>query len=995
MRFKHAQLFQLILLLVLCGSAGAAAAVSAPAAWAGALVHTGWGVREGAPSNIFDMTQDQLGMLWLPSVEGLYRFDGIRFERLGAIDGNRLHSASTNCVLSVGSALWVGYNFGGVSVFDGGRVRHYGVADGLQARSVHRLVRTGDGHIWAATVDRLYRFDGQRWHAVMESDGLPRGRVTRLTGWQDGSLLAFHPDGDIYRNSPGGQQFQRIFSSHGLQPRKVLPNGDALFSDHLRNFFRYSAASNTLSPLRFPAGVQPVDPFLDNDGGVWVNPDTGLMQLGPDLRPLRVFKGLESLSGKQIFSTFVDREGNLWLSTENGIDRIRSARLTNISLPDRMWRSLSVQSDGDGTIWVGNHRNDVDEDYRVASFGVLKDGSRTATPMYDVTASTRAADGSVWFANSATLWHRDAGRWKSWPLPDGLRGSEVQALAMADDGRLWVSVVGKGVHVFHEGRWQPGGDHPALAKRTAVRLYADGQGQLWLAYPDSRLAVLSNGKLREYGREDGLDVGNVTAIASRNGKVWVGGDEGVAQMQGQRFSPLLDADGQSLNGVSAILISSRGELWLNGVSGVVRIAAPDLASGKVTRLDRFDYLDGRIGKPHHMRPLSALTEASDGRMWFATSGSVGWIDTSQIPHSQRVPTPQVTALRTEQREHVLRPGLVLPARTSNLELDFTAATLSMPERVRFRYRLVGLEDDWREAGTRRAAFYTNLGPGNYRFEVLASNEDGRWGTVPAQFAFSIAPTFVQTAWFKVLCAMLALLFLALLYWRRMISVTARISERLRERLRERERIARTLHDSFLQSVQALMMQFDLIKHGLAPSNPLYAKIESALTTAEDVLREGREQVLELRLNHEQTGDLETALAGLGEILGPRYETRFTLDVTGEPQPFRASAAAEAYAISREAMLNAFRHARSPEVRVELRYERSQFALLVSDHGRGMDAKVYERGHRPGHFGLTGMRERADDVGGTLEIHSARGQGTTVKLLLPARRAYARNALEAA
>jgi signal transduction histidine kinase len=348
-------------------------------------------------------------------------------------------------------------------------------------------------------------------------------------------------------------------------------------------------------------------------------------------------------------------------------------------------------------------------------------------------------------------------------------------------------------------------------------------------------------------------------------------------------------------------------------------------------------------------------------------------------------------LRTDQQEYVVRPGLTLPPRTRNLELDFTAATLSIPERVRFRYRLVGLEEGWRNAGARRVAFYTNLEPGDYRFEVLACNEDGVWGMTPASFAFRIAPTFVQTIWFKLLCALLALLLMALLYWRRMLAVTQRISERLRERLRERERIARALHDSFLQSVQALMMQFDLIKHSLGADDPLHGRIEHALTTADDVLREGREQVLALRLNHEQAGDLETALSGLGHILGPRYQTGFALQVSGVARPFRADAAAEAYAICREALQNAFRHAHSAQVRVELRYERSHFTLRVSDQGRGMDAAVYERGYRPGHFGLTGMRERAHDVGGTLEIDSTLGQGTTVTLLLPARRAYARAA----
>jgi signal transduction histidine kinase len=210
---------------------------------------------------------------------------------------------------------------------------------------------------------------------------------------------------------------------------------------------------------------------------------------------------------------------------------------------------------------------------------------------------------------------------------------------------------------------------------------------------------------------------------------------------------------------------------------------------------------------------------------------------------------------------------------------------------------------------------------------------------------------------------------------------------MRERLGERERIARTLHDSFLQSVQALMMQFGLIKWELPVDHPMRLTIDRALDTADDVLSEGREHILALRLNHELSGDLEAALSGLGHILAPRHGARFVLQESGERRPLRAAAAAEAYAIGREALLNAFRHAGSDEVTVELRYTSSQFSLQVRDTGCGLNAEVYLRGQRPGHFGLVGMRERAHDVGGTLEIRSETGKGTTVTLRLPAGSAY--------
>ncbi|MRW84942.1 hypothetical protein GJ698_12715 [Pseudoduganella sp. FT26W] len=983
---------RLILPAALIFSASAAEPPPRPY-WHSSMVHKAWTKQEGAPTAVFGITQDQRGMLWFAANDGVYRFDGARFERLTAIDGNKLRSSNTNAILAVGSALWVGYSFGGVSVFDHGQAHHYGVEQGLPVRTIYQVVRSGDGTMWCSTADGLYWLDGAHWRYVEAADGLVPGNVHYFTALPDGSILADHPTG-VYRNTPGSHRFRKVAGGQGIEIHTLLSNGDVLLVNQARQFFRYAALTGASAPLQFPPDVPPLDPFLDARGAIWVNNDAGLTLLGPDMRPLRTFAGLNNLSGKQVYNTLDDREGNLWLTTENGVDRIRESRLTAVPLPTRMFRAMSVQPDPDGTVWISNHK--TDGDYDVATFGLRPDGSRIETPLSNMTASMLAPDGSLWFGNGQMLWQREHGAWRQWPLPPNLQGSDVQYMAVDRSGRMWLSMVRNGAYVFRDGAWQAGGGIAALTKLTPVSLHADPQGRVWFGYTSNRLAVLDGAALRQYGAADGLDVGNVAAILSYRGQLLVSGDQGVALLDGQRFVPLHDADGQALRGASAMVVTRKGELWLHGADGLTRVAAADLASGLASRrlrVDHFDNLDGYRGQPSQVRPLAVLSEAADGRMWYATSASVGWIDPANIAHNPQAPTAQVTTLRTDQRQYDARADLVLPQHSSNLEIEFTAAILSIPERVRFRYRLIGQEQAWRDAGARRAAFYTNLGPGSYRFEVLAANEDGVWSATPATLEFSIEPAFMQTVWFKLLCGVLALALAGGLYWWRLALVTARIGERLRERLRERERIARALHDNFLQSVQALMMQFNLIKHGLPPDDPVQAQIDAALDTADQVLGEGREQVLSLRLNHELSGDLEAALSGLGHILAARHGASFVLTVKGTPKPLRAAAAAEAYAIGREALLNAFRHACSDEVTVELRHASAQFSLQVRDCGRGMAAEVYERGHRPGHFGLTGMRERAHDVGGALEIRSVAGQGTTVTLRLPARRAYARKAAD--
>lgn len=358
-------------------------------------------------------------------------------------------------------------------------------------------------------------------------------------------------------------------------------------------------------------------------------------------------------------------------------------------------------------------------------------------------------------------------------------------MAVDSAGQLWVSVLRKGVFVFRDGQWQPGGGYAALAGRTAVYLHADPQGNLWIGYPGNRMAVLMNGKVSEFGPEQGVSVGNVTALAGQWRQLWIAGDQGTQFFDGERFITMHDAAGQALTAISGMVFTRAGELWLHGAGGVYRVSAAALKSTPQTKSARldvelFNYLDGHEGKPAQLRPLSGLAEAPDGKIWYATAAAVGWIDPAHIARNTIVPHPQVLRLRTDDKEYRPGPKLVLPQHTRNVELDFTEASLSVPERVRFSFRLAGLEEHWRDAGTRRAAYYTNLSPGAYRFEVMAANEDGVWSQVPGELRFHIEPAFYQTGWFRTLAGLLVVALICAIYCWRLALATARVADRLRK-----------------------------------------------------------------------------------------------------------------------------------------------------------------------------------------------------------------------
>jgi signal transduction histidine kinase/ligand-binding sensor domain-containing protein len=967
----------------------ASAAAATPDGQSG-VYHQSWTKKDGAPEVVFRMTQDSLGMLWFTSTSGLYHFDGARFGRTDAIDGNRLSSTSTNLVTAIGDALWVGYTFGGLSVFEHGSVRHYGVAEGMPKRSVYNLARTGDGRLWVATSAGLHWKDGERWRQVGAAEGLAAGMISSFTALPDGTLLVYHETG-LYRSIAGTRRFVRALAQRGIETGFLRHDGRVLLVSTEHQLQLFDPATGGVTPLPLPAGsATPINVTQDARDAIWISTEQGMQQLGPDLRPQRTFAGHEQLSGKLIYTDYNDREGNLWFATENGIDVMRKARLTTVALPARMIGALSVVAAGDGTVWIGN--TPTTGGYRDTSIAIAADGRRVTSPIRRVSATLRDPDGSVWFAGDGGVWHQQGQGLQRWELPPALRADEVQALAKGRDGRLWVSIVRRGVGTFDNGLWQPGGGHAELADNAAVSLHADAQGRVWFGYPDNSLAVLDAGVVRRFDARDGLAVGNVLAMSSRSGQLWIGGSEGVARLRGKRFVMLGGDDGAPLYGVAGMVETGAGELWLHDADGLVRVASTAVTAALRTdvasvAMERFDYLDGHQGSPSAIRPLSSLSEAPDGRLWYASAGSVGWIDPAQIARNALAPTPQVTALRTDGGNVALRGGVTLPEHTTSLQIDFTAAALSIPERVRFRYRLIGLEGAWHDAGVRRQVFYTNLGPGDYHFEVIAANEDGLWSKAPATLDVRIAPSLTQTLWFKLAVAALALGALYLLYLARLARLTARIAERLRERVLERERIARTLHDTFLQSVHALILRVDLIKDLLPSNAPAQQQIDAALSAAQRVVDEGVEQMMDLRAKDPNPDELSEALRAAGAALTRQYGVQFTLTVVGAERALRPMVCAETLAIGKEALLNAARHAGGAPVTAELAYASRHFRLTVRDHGNGLDDSVRKSGMRPGHYGLQGMRERAQRIDATFAIDSRAKEGTVVTLTVPAGKAY--------
>ncbi|WNG16977.1 two-component regulator propeller domain-containing protein [Cystobacter fuscus] len=981
--------------------------------------HTAWTERDGAPGDAYGIAQTPDGTLWIGSQFGLYRFDGVRFELYTAPDtGRPLADEVYRLYTSRSGELWMGLQLGGIYVLREGVLTRYGQKDGLPSSTVSDFAQDLDGNMWASTSGGLYRFDGQRWQ-VVEEGGLqrnsnvqtvtvdPRGTVWAATSFQ----IFTRPRGAAHfapvsmpRDATGGERnllggINVCVDGAGEPWFAIVTGGLMPLADRQRWFDGKSFGSAS-------AGTQGLCLF-DRQGGVWIVLEEGLARL-PLVSALAGAPRTESfadmqrpgaavrLSGRSVNALLEDREGNVWVLTNAGVDRFRGNKVVPALPEGPQWSNVALAPAADGGLWIGTSRHGL---FLRDASGQIQGPLDGPAPHTSIIVLRRDRAGDLWIGRVGELWRLAGGQPKgqlermALPVDLSKRGSAVQAIAEDSEGGLWMSFRGLGVHRWKDGQWSAKGGVADLPKDTVVSIEADPAGRVWLGYFNNQLARVEHGHARMLGPSEGLRVGNVAALRPWGERLWVGGNAGVALYAQGRFHALVPASGPDLRGVSGLAQTEEGELWIHGVGGAVRVPREEVEAfasdpTHAVQVERFTADDGLEGSPEPLGPIPTLLRGEDGQLWLPTTTNLFRIDPRRIARNPFAPSVHIGGVTAAGTAYAASEGLRLPALTTAFEIDYTAFSLTQPERVRFRYQLEGVDTGWQEAGNRRRAFYTNVGPGSYRFRVTAANNDGVWNDTGAVFTFTVRPAFHQTTWFYALCALAAAALLWGVYQLRLRQVAAQLRARLEARSQERERIARELHDTLLQGTQGLILSIQGLAAELPESHPTRGRIEAVLDRADQVVEEARDRVRDLRAEYTAARDLPRAFALLGEELASERSTRFGVLVKGTPRDMPGAVRDEAYRIGREALLNAFAHARAQAVEVEFVYEPGAFLLRVRDDGTGIDEEVLAQGSRPGHWGLVGMHERAQRLGGQLELWSRPGAGTEVQLRLPAVIAYA-------
>ena len=961
------------------------------------LVHTTWTAKEGAPTETRALAQTTDGYLWLGTVTGLVRFDGVRFVPFAPRGNDTISTGGIRSLLGASDgSLWIVWSKGGVSQVRDGRVRTYGEKDGIAI--AYQIAESRTGTLVAGTAKGLSRFIDGRWQDVNRDWGYPGIECKALWFDRDNALWAETQDRIVYLPS-GATRF--------VDPGMALRLGSAMATfaqarDGTVWIAEVFRSAHTLGRLGEPHPTTEVQVgtwtlLIDRRGSLWIGSagdglrrvldptaikGRAIAQFGPEAEQ---FTEADGLLANVVDAMLEDREGNIWIANSRGIERFREAVFSPIATTESV-RPRSVWATRDTTVWSAAYA--VDGLQRISSHGV----ELFRSPFFSFLPTLyQDAAGTIWTVNNGWILRLHRGAFT--PLP--LRKSPVQQLVdivVDREGTIWVFDQGMGLlRVVGDSLEQVAQIYdPAFPHG---KLYCDRQGRIWVSQ-QPRVTRYDGGRMTVIGPAEGLPPGGVFSFfEDKAGTLWGAGDGGIGRFEGDRYEVLPEHRGVPGRAAYGIAEDDSGAWWIVTSTGVVRLPPGELEramddSGYAIRYRGFDNLDGLPGAISIGSFTSMITRTADGRIWVATDGGLATVDPSSL--SAISPPPVlIEGIRVNGADLDPAKTMAIPPGNPNLEIDYTAINLSTPERVRFRYRLEGYDTDWQDVGNRRGAYFSGLPPGTYHLRVSAHNGDGAWGETGALLDFRILPAWYQTLWFKAAIILLiggvGAALAAMVVRRRHLRAQEVLRSQYEATLAERARIAQDLHDTLLQGFAGVTLQLKAAELALPEQPDIAAEtIYRVRQLAHQSLKEARERVWDMRETALGGEDLAAALETFARERTAGTGIEVALIVAGERRRLAGPLEDTAFRIGREAVANAVRHAEARRIEIEVKFGAASVAVEVRDDGRGFTPGQGEEAHRRGHFGLSGMRDRAAYGGGRCEVVTRPGGGTVVTVELPVR-----------
>jgi len=947
------------------------------------LNHEVWLTENGLPQNtVHAIAQTRDGYIWIGTEEGLARFDGVKFTIFDKQNTPELKSNYIRTLLADRQgALWIGTAQGLVRMLNG-RFTLFTRDEGLPSETIQAIYEDREGNLWVATANGLGLLKSGGLTTFTTKERLISGSIQALFEDAGGALWIATPYG-VGRIKDG--KFTNFTVRDGLGSNSVR----AIQQDrNNRLWFGTLGGLSSFDGNRFTTYTtrdgltndRIISLQADRDGGLLIGTAGGLCRL-TDGR-FTGFNTGEALATSTILSLLEDLEGNVWIGTESGgINLLKDTKFTTYTVRNGLSNDLvkSIYEDHQGNTWIGTDGGGLN---------LLRNGKLNVYTTRDGLSSNVVLSlfsdntGNLWVGTPDGLNRFNGGKFTTYTSADGLANNDVRSIYLDRHGSLWIGTRG-GLTRMTNGVFKTFTEVDGLPNDLITTLYEDTKGNLWIG-TFGGLGKLTNEEFTTFTTRDGLSSDAVISLhEDADETLWIGTNGGgLNRMKDGKFTAYTTSNGLLDDVVYRILADGQNNLWLSCRKGIFHISKKELdefAKGLIASIAPVAYstADGMMTRECSGGGDPAGWRGSDGKLWFPTIKGVAMIDPARMRLNSHAPPVVIEQIRIDEKSFAPSERLELPAGTTRFDLYYTAPSFVAPEKVRFKYKLEGFDKDWIDSGTRRIAYYTNLRPGAYTFRVIASNHDGVWNQTGTAVALYLKPYFYQTYWFYTVC-LLALVVLAWLLFRlRVRGMQAKFGAVLAERTR----IAREIHDNLAQEMAGISVQLEVVARKMPPeAETAKTYLDRARQQVRHGIAEARRYVWELRSPALENNDLPTALAETARRLTHETSIQAQVEVNGTFRPLAHTVEDNLLRIGQEAINNAVKHAQAQRISVNLVFDTRRVQLIVRDDGSGFDKAA--RNENGGHFGLIGMRERAEQIGGTLSIQSTNGSGTEVVAEVP-------------
>ena len=983
-------------------AAGAAAQPMSPNRVFGRYQQVVWQERDGLPQNTVlavETTRD--GYLWVATYEGAARFDGVRFTLFSPSTTTGIGETWVTSLLERRDGdLWLATYGGGVSRLSNGRFTQYDMRDGLSSAFVWCLFEDDAGTLWIGT-------DGGGVNALREgrftpyttAKGLPSNLVRTIIDDGSGGLLVGTNRG-IARIADG-----RV--SPFLGPANVAhadisrlaraPDGSLWVATRGGELYRVDAHGVTeFGPEHGWTNDRAASLFADEEGWIWVGTtNDGLFRYAAGR--FERYTPTDGLPGPQVQVITRGVDNSLWIGTDGGLVRFKQPRVTVYTTRDGLANDFvgSIFQDENGSVWAET-RNELTR-FVNGAFKVVttNDGLPKGTIWL---GSSGKGDALVSTTSGLVRWTGD--RFVQATDVAGIPWDRVSVALEDRSGTLWLGIRDSGLVRVRDGQATHLTAKDGLADDSVHALYEDRRGSLWVGTLRNGVTRISDGQITAWSTRDGLAANHVKAFyQDGTGTLWIGTHNGgLSRFKDGTFATISVRQGLYNDNVFQILEDDDSNLWMNCNTGIWRNSLKQLnevADGGRTTVESFAYgiADGMVSS-EGVGATFAGSKMRDGSLWFPTTRGIVVID----PRRRDTDPPRVLIEGIAiDRQPVAGGGTVrLAPGQENLEIQYTGLSWSRPQAITFRFRLVGLDRDWVDAGTRRTAYYSHLPPGSYTFHVTADNGEGVWNATGDTLAIVVLPRFYQTWWFlaAVVSSLVAVVWVS---WRYRIAAMRRAQvaqqafsrELIESQERERHRIAAELHDSLGQHL--IVIKNRALLGSMAAGDGAKAQFDEISASATQSIDEVKQISYNLRPYHLDRLGLASSLEAMAEQVADASGIEIAVRIP----PGVSTAAAvpkdqeiNVYRIVQESLNNIVKHSGATHATIDIADRGSDLVITIADNGKGFDAKA-DRAATPGSgFGLAGVTERVGMLGGRHSVVSTPGQGTTVTIALARRAAEA-------